>query len=83
MSQVEEASTSSAHDPLPDEQQEILRKAVRLEWITLGSLAVTVTLVGKGQQASYLIDCETDLPCAANERQPGHIFACVQPIVAA
>jgi len=45
--------------------------------------AVTITLIGKDQQASYLIDRETDLACATNKGQPGHIFASVEPIVAA
>ena len=68
MSQVEEASTSSGHDALPDEQQEILRKAVRLEWITIGSLAVIVTLVGlvagqsQAMQAAWLEDMLSFLP---------------------
>lgn len=30
---------------LPERQVEALRRAVRLEWITIGFLAVTVTLV--------------------------------------
>ena len=31
---------------LPAQQRELLRRAIRLEWITIGFLAVTVTLVG-------------------------------------
>ena len=31
---------------LPREQRELLRRAIRLEWVTLVFLAVTVTLVG-------------------------------------
>ncbi len=33
------------HTKLPEEQQKALRKAARLEWATMGFLAVTTTLV--------------------------------------
>jgi len=34
------------HDRLPEQQQETMRKAVRLEWITVGFVIVTIVLVG-------------------------------------
>ncbi|WP_288832034.1 cation diffusion facilitator family transporter [uncultured Corynebacterium sp.] len=46
MTHVDEASTGSGIDALPDEHGAMLRKAVRLERITLVVLAVTVALVG-------------------------------------
>lgn len=46
MSGVDEASTGSGIDALPEKQGELLRKAVRLEWITIGVLVVTIALVG-------------------------------------
>lgn len=46
MTNVDEASTGSGIDALPDEHGAMLRKAVRLERITLVVLAVTVALVG-------------------------------------
>ena len=30
---------------LPERQREVLRRAIRLEWITIGFLVVSVTLV--------------------------------------
>ena len=33
------------HTALPDEQRDALRRAVKLEWITIGVLVVTVTLM--------------------------------------
>lgn len=38
-------TTSFGATDLPQEQRELLRRAVRLEWVTLAVLAVTVTLV--------------------------------------
>ncbi len=68
MAHVEEASTGSGHDALPEEQRENLRKAVRLEWITIGVLVVTVALVGlvagqsQAMQAAWLEDMLSFLP---------------------
>lgn len=68
MAQVEEASTGSGHDALPEEQREALRKAIRLEWITIGVLAVTVALVGlvagqsQAMRAAWLEDMLSFLP---------------------
>lgn len=39
-------STSFGATDLPERQRDLLRRAVRLEWITLAFLAVTVALVG-------------------------------------
>lgn len=46
MAKVDEASARTGIDALPEKQRELLHQAVRLEWITLGVLAVTITLVG-------------------------------------
>lgn len=68
MAQVEEASTGSGHDALPEEQQEQLKKAIRLEWITIGTLVVTVALVGlvagqsQAMRAAWLEDMLSFLP---------------------
>lgn len=34
------------HDRLPEQQQETMRKAVRMEWVTIGFVIVTIVLVG-------------------------------------
>lgn len=68
MSQVEEASTGSGHDALPEEQQQALKKAVRIAWISLGVLVVSVILIalvaGQSQamQAALLEDILSFLP---------------------
>lgn len=68
MTRPNEASTGSGHDALPEEQQEVLRKAIRLEWITLGVLAVTVAAVGlvagqsQAMRAAWLEDMLSFLP---------------------
>lgn len=41
-----EPALGSGIEKLPDEQRHDLRKAIRLEWITIGVLSVTVVLVG-------------------------------------
>lgn len=41
-----EPGLGSGIEELPGEQSEALRKAIRLEWITLGFLAVSITAVG-------------------------------------
>lgn len=43
--------------------------------------AITIPVVGEGQQASYLIDRKADFSCTSNEGQAGHVLAPVQPIV--
>jgi divalent metal cation (Fe/Co/Zn/Cd) transporter len=54
--------------PLPDRQREVLHKAVRLEWITIGFLAVTVTLVGlvlgnsQAMKAAWIEDLLSFIP---------------------
>lgn len=68
MAHTSEASTGSGHDALPEEQQEALKKAIRLEWITIGVLAVTITLVGlvagqsQAMRAAWLEDMLSLLP---------------------
>ena len=53
---------------LPDKQQETLRKAVRLEWITIGFLAVTVFLVflvmgnSQAMKAAWIEDLLSFIP---------------------
>ncbi|WKD56627.1 Cation efflux family protein [Corynebacterium capitovis DSM 44611] len=46
MADVNEASTGSGTEALPDEQAVAMRKAVRLNWISILVLALTVALVG-------------------------------------
>ncbi|WP_350354505.1 cation transporter [Corynebacterium aquatimens] len=43
---VQEASTRSGRETLPADQQKLMRKAVRLEWITIAVKLVTIPLVG-------------------------------------
>ena len=68
MTHPSEASTGPGHDSLPEEQQEVLRKAVRLEWITIGVLVVTVAAVGlvagqsQAMRAAWLEDMLSFLP---------------------
>lgn len=63
-----ETTAASGHDALPDDQRDILRKAIRLEWISIGSLVVTVSLValvaGQSQamKAAWLEDMMSLLP---------------------
>jgi len=63
-----ENTAVSGRDALPDEQREILRKAIRLERITIGCLVVTVSLVavvaGQSQamKAAWLEDMMSLLP---------------------
>ena len=53
---------------LPDRQVEVLRRAVRLEWITIGFLAVTVTLVflvlgnSQAMKAAWIEDLLSFIP---------------------
>lgn len=46
MSQEFEPGAGSGIDSLPDKQREVLRRAIRLEWITIGWVLVTIVLVG-------------------------------------
>lgn len=68
MAQVEEASTGSGHDALPDEQREALKQAIRIEWVSIGVLVVTVALIalvaGQSQamRAALLEDVLSFLP---------------------
>jgi len=56
------------HTTLPDAQREVLRRAVRLEWITIAFLAVTVTLVGlvlgnsQAMKAAWIEDLLSFIP---------------------
>lgn len=58
----------SGRGALPRPQQQALRKAIRLEWLTLGCLAVTVSLVGlvagqsQAMKAAWLEDALSFLP---------------------
>ncbi|MET1051277.1 MAG: cation transporter [Mycetocola sp.] len=53
---------------LPPEQTEILRRAIRLEWVTIGFLAVTVTLVffvlgnSQAMKAAWIEDLLSFIP---------------------
>ena len=53
---------------LPDRQVEVLRRAVRLEWLTIGFLAVTVTLVflvlgnSQAMKAAWIEDLLSFIP---------------------
>ena len=68
MTHPKEASTGSGRDALPTEQQQVLQKAVRLEWVTIGVLAVTVAAVGlvagqsQAMRAAWLEDMLSFLP---------------------
>lgn len=68
MAQVEEASTGAGHDALPDEQRAALAKAVRVQWISLGVLVVSASLIalaaGQSQamQASLFDELLSFLP---------------------
>ncbi|WP_221584258.1 cation diffusion facilitator family transporter [Microbacterium sp. G2-8] len=63
-----EADASSGRDALPDEQRRLLARAIRLEWITLGCLSVTIVLVatvaGQSQamKTAWLEDLMSLLP---------------------
>lgn len=56
------------HTELPDRQREVLRRAIRLEWITIGFLVVSVTLVGlvlgnsQAMKAAWIEDLLSFLP---------------------
>lgn len=68
MTRDPEASSSSGHAALPERQRRLLRRAVRLEWITLVVLAVNVILVGlvagqsQAMRAAWLEDMLSFLP---------------------
>lgn len=54
--------------PLPDRQVEVLRRAIRLEWITIGFLVVTATLVflvlgnSQAMKAAWIEDLLSFIP---------------------
>jgi divalent metal cation (Fe/Co/Zn/Cd) transporter len=56
------------HTELPERQVQVLRRAVRLEWITIGFLAVTVTLVflvlgsSQAMKAAWIEDLLSFIP---------------------
>jgi cation diffusion facilitator family transporter len=56
------------HTALPDQQVQALRRAIRLEWITIGFLAVTVTLVylvlgnSQAMKAAWIEDLLSFIP---------------------
>lgn len=56
------------HTELPEKQTQILKKAIRLEWITIGFLAVTVTLVffvlgnSQAMKAAWIEDLLSFIP---------------------
>lgn len=62
------AAAGSGHDALPEKQQRALRQAIRLEWLTIGLLVVSATLIylvmGQSQamQAALLDDLLSFLP---------------------
>jgi cation diffusion facilitator family transporter len=86
--------TDDSHSPsgvrfgqteLPKKQADILRRAIRLEWITIGFLAVTVTLVAlvlgnsQAMKAAWIEDLLSFIPPIAflvavrfNRRPPTH-----------
>ena len=43
---VREASTGAGRESLPARQRDLMRRAIRLEWITLAFKVVTIPLVG-------------------------------------
>lgn len=59
------------HTELPEHQVKVLRRAIRLEWITIGFLAITVTLVflvlGNSQatKAAWIEDLLSFIPSLA------------------
>jgi cation diffusion facilitator family transporter len=61
-------TVSFGHTALPERQVEALRRAVRLEWITIGFLAVTVTLVylvlgnSQAMKAAWIEDLLSFIP---------------------
>lgn len=61
-------SVRFGHTELPAEQQEALRKAIRLEWVTMGFLAVTTALVflvlgnSQAMKAAWIEDLLSFLP---------------------
>ncbi len=63
-----ETAEASGHDALPEEQRSILRRAIRLEWISLACTAVAVTLevamAGQSQamKAAWIEDALAFLP---------------------
>lgn len=63
-----EAATGSGRDALPEEQQQVLRRAIRLEWITIAVLSVTIAVVGvvtgqsQAMKAAWLEDMLSLLP---------------------
>lgn len=65
---IREASTGAGLEALPAEQRELMRKATRLEWITLGLKVVTIPLVGvvagqsQAMRTAWYEDCLELLP---------------------
>ncbi|MCU1445591.1 cation diffusion facilitator family transporter [Cryobacterium sp.] len=59
------------HTELPPKQVDVLRKAIRLEWITIGFLAITVTLVAlvlgnsQAMKAAWIEDLLSFIPPVA------------------
>jgi divalent metal cation (Fe/Co/Zn/Cd) transporter len=59
---------SFGHTELPEKQKDILKKAIRLEWITIGFLAITVTLVylvlgnSQAMKAAWIEDLLSFIP---------------------
>jgi cation diffusion facilitator family transporter len=68
---TEDRAAKFGHTALPDEQREALRRAVRLEWITVGVLVVTVTLMflvlgsSQAMRAAWVEDMLSFLPPVA------------------
>lgn len=58
----------SGHDALPHDVQQVLRQAIRLEWITIGVMVVTIAAVGlvtgqsQAMKAAWAEDMLTLLP---------------------
>ncbi|SDL34712.1 cation transporter [Tessaracoccus oleiagri] len=46
MTSNSQTAAGSGHDALPDKQSEIMRKAIRLEWISIAIVAAVITMVG-------------------------------------
>jgi cation diffusion facilitator family transporter len=59
---------SFGHTELPEKQRDILKKAIRLEWITIGFLVITVTLVflvlgnSQAMKAAWIEDLLSFIP---------------------
>ncbi|MDF2917056.1 MAG: cation transporter, partial [Microbacterium sp.] len=56
------------HTELPERQAQVLRRAIRLEWVTLAFLAVTATLVflvlgnSQAMKAAWIEDLLSFIP---------------------